>query len=96
MALPDGIELDAQQFGDQLHIGAFLVEPWHAVNLLVDVSTQDLGHAQLFDDGMEALGVGVIAVGDTIDNEVMNIVGSSQAVEIFDFLADPIGFGRIG
>ena len=93
---PDGIKFHTQEFGHQLDVGAFLVEPCPAVNLLVDVGSQDFGQIQFLDDRVEALGLGVSGVGNAVNDEEMDVIGTAQAVEILDFLAHPFRACRIG
>ena len=96
VALPDGVELHAQKLGYELHIGPLTVEPWHTVDFLVDVGAKDFGQSQLVDDGVEAFCIRIAAVGCAFDDEEMDALGATEAVEILDFFAYPFRLGRVG
>ena len=91
--LPNGIEFNAKHLGDELYVGPFLVEPRPTVDFLMDVGAQNFRQLQLVNDRIETFRFRIAAVGTSVNDKEMDVVGASEMVEIFDFLAYPLRFG---
>ena len=73
MAFPNSIKLNAQQLGNQLHIGPLLVEPRPGVYLLMDVGSQNFRQFQFINDRIETLRIGIAAVRCALNDKEMDV-----------------------
>ena len=96
MALPNGIKLHTEQLGNQLHIGPLLVQPGPAIDFLMDIGAKDFGQTQLVNDRVEALRLGITAMGSAVDDEKVNVLRAPEAVEKLYLLPHPLRLGRVG
>ena len=62
----------------------------------MDVGTEDFGQSQFVDDGVEAFCLRIAAVWGAVDDEEMDVVGTTEAMEELYFLAHPGRLGRVG
>ena len=95
VALPDAVELHAEELRDELDVSSLTVEPWRAVNLLMDIRSENLRQSERIDDRVETLRIRIAAVRNAIHNKEMYVLCPAETVEESNFLAHPFGLCRM-
>ena len=96
VALPDAVELHAEELRDELDVSSLTVEPWRAVNLLMDIRSENLRQSERIDDRIEALRIRIAAVRNAIHNKEVDVRCSAKTMEERYFLAHPFRLRRMG
>ena len=93
--MPDAVELHAEELRDELDVRSLTVEPWRAVNLLMDIRSENLRQSERIDDRVETLRIRIAAVRNAIHNKEMYVLCPAETVEESNFLAHPFGLCRM-
>ena len=97
MALPNGIELYAKQFGYELYVGPLLIHPWprdgskrEGLRPLMDIGSQNLRQSEGIDDGIETFRFLIATMGLPVNDEEVNLFRTPQLMEELYLLTHPL------